>query len=38
MSIFSQKHKKKVGIAWGIVSVIIIIMMVALYLPGLFAN
>jgi hypothetical protein len=34
---FSKKHKKKVGIAWTIVSVLLILLMVALYLPGLFA-
>lgn len=34
---FSKKHKKKVGIAWGIVSVLIMIMMVALAMPALFS-
>ncbi len=34
---FSNKHKKKFGIAWGILSGIIILSMVALYLPGLFS-
>ncbi len=38
MSIFSQKHKRKVGIAWGIVSVLIIILMIALYMPVLFTK
>jgi hypothetical protein len=38
MSIFSKKHKKKVGIAWGIVSILIIIMMIALYMPVLFTK
>jgi len=34
---FSKKHKKKVGIVWGIVSVLIMIMMVALAMPALFS-
>jgi hypothetical protein len=34
---FSKKHKKKIGIAWGIVSVLLIILMVALYMPALFS-
>ncbi len=38
MSIFSKKHKRKVGIAWGIVSVLIIVMMIALYMPVLFSR
>ncbi len=33
---FSKKHKKRMGIAWGIVSVLIIILMIALYMPVLF--
>lgn len=33
---FSKKHKKKVGIAWGIVSILIIVMMIALAMPALF--
>ena len=35
---FSKKHKKRMGIAWGIVSVLIIILMVALYMPVLFTK
>jgi hypothetical protein len=35
---FSNKHKKKVGIAWGIVSALIIILMIALYMPVLFTH
>ena len=38
MSIFSKKHQKKVRIAWGIVSVLIIILMIALYMPVLFTH
>ncbi len=34
---FSNKHKRKFGIAWAVISVIIIIMMVALYMPALFS-
>ena len=33
---FSKKHKKRMNIAWGIVSVLIIILMIALYMPVLF--
>ena len=35
---FSKKHQKKVGIAWGIVSVLIIILMIMLYMPALFTK
>ncbi len=33
---FSKKHKKRMNIAWGIVSVLIIVLMIALYMPVLF--
>ena len=35
---FNKKHQKKVGIAWGVVSVLIIILMIALYMPALFTR
>ncbi len=35
---FSKKHQKKVSIAWGIVSVLIIVLMIMLYMPALFTK
>ena len=36
--LFSRKHKRKVAVAWGIVSVVIILLMIALYMPILFTK
>ena len=33
---FSKKHKKKVGIAWGIISVVLILLMIFSIVPSLF--
>ena len=35
---FSKKHQKKFNIAWGILSVLIIVLMIALYMPALFTH
>gem|GEM_PF-1843816 len=35
---FSEKNKRKMKIFWSIVSVVIVIMMIALYMPVLFTR
>ncbi len=34
--LFDRKHKKKIQIVWGIVVILVIVSMIALYLPSLF--
>jgi len=34
--LFNQKHKKKIQIFWIVISVLVIVSMILLYMPGLF--
>lgn len=34
--LFQKKHRRKIGIAWGILCVLIIISMILLYIPALY--
>ncbi|KKW21534.1 MAG: hypothetical protein UY62_C0022G0003 [Parcubacteria group bacterium GW2011_GWF2_50_9] len=34
--LFNKKHRRKIGIIWGILCVLIIISMILLYVPALY--
>ena len=36
--LFAKKHKRRMQILWSILSVIIVVLMLALYMPVLFSN
>jgi hypothetical protein len=36
--LLNQKHRKRLGIVWGIVSVIMVLGMIALYFPALWSK
>ena len=35
--LFNKRHRKRIGIIWGVLCVLIIVSMIALYLPALYS-
>ena len=36
--LFAKKHRRRMQIVWSVLSVLIVVLMIALYMPVLFAN
>ena len=36
--LFAKKHRRRMQIVWSVLSVLIVVLMIALYMPVLFSN